>query len=101
MSSTIAAESNRFNSRARVVLTVFASAGLGYVIAGILYLVLLVGYKDSIEHDIQTLQWVWRLLFGIGIVPLILTLYHRLTMPESKPYEKCMYRASCCYYGHH
>lgn len=91
MSLTIAAENTRFKSRARVVLTVFSSGGLGYVIAGILYLVLLVGYKDRIEHDIQALQWVWRLLFGIGLIPLIGVLYHRLTMPESKPYEKCTY----------
>lgn len=33
---------------------------------------------------------MWRLLLGIGLVPLFCTLYTRLTMPESKPYEQCM-----------
>lgn len=75
-------------SRAKLVLTVFASIGLGAFSAGIVYIILLAGFKDAITHDINRLQWVWRLLFGIGLVPLILTLYARLTMKESKPYEQ-------------
>ena len=75
-------------SRAKLVLTVFASIGLGGFSAGITYVILLAAYKGSIASNIHHLQWVWRLLFGIGLVPLILTLYARLTMRESKPYEK-------------
>ena len=70
------------------MLTVFASIGLGGFSAGIVYVVLLAAFKGSIAHNIHHLQWVWRLLFGIGLVPLILTLYARLIMKESKPYEK-------------
>jgi PHS family inorganic phosphate transporter-like MFS transporter len=57
--------------------------------SGIVYVILLAAFKSAVDHDIRHLQWVWRLLFGIGLVPLIITLYFRLVMPESKPYEKC------------
>ncbi|TKA21998.1 hypothetical protein B0A50_08496 [Salinomyces thailandicus] len=73
---------------AKLVLTIFANLGLGSFAAAIVYLILLAAFKGSIHDDINHLQWVWRLLFGIGLVPLILTLYARLTMKESKPYEE-------------
>lgn len=88
MTSSLSAEHNPMGSRAKLVLTVFASIGLGAFSAGIVYVILLAGFKELILNDINHLQWVWRLLFGIGLVPLILTLYARLTMKESKPYEK-------------
>ena len=88
MTSSLSAEYNPTGSRAKLVLTVFASIGLGSFSAGIVYVILLAGFKDAIIRDINHLQWVWRLLFGIGLVPLILTLYARLTMKESKPYEQ-------------
>ena len=88
MTSSISAEHNPMGSRAKLVLTVFASIGLGSFSAGIVYIILLAAFKSSIIHNINHLQWVWRLLFGIGLVPLISTLYARLVMKESKPYEK-------------
>lgn len=50
--------------------------------------ILLGAFHSAIDNNINRLQWVWRLLFGIGIVPLLATLYARLTMRESTPYEK-------------
>ncbi|KAJ9610245.1 hypothetical protein H2200_005022 [Cladophialophora chaetospira] len=88
MTSALSAEHNPLRSRAVLVLTVFASIGLGGFSAGITYLVLLAAFQSSVNDDIYHLQRVWRLLFGIGLIPLIITLYFRLTMPESKPYTK-------------
>ncbi|OAL26213.1 hypothetical protein AYO22_04391 [Fonsecaea multimorphosa] len=88
MTSSLSAEHNPMHSRAKLVLTVFASIGLGGMTSGIVYLVLLAAFKSSVNDNIYHLQWVWRLLFGIGLVPLIITLYFRLTMPESKPYRQ-------------
>lgn len=88
MTSSISAEHNPFGSRAKLVLTVFSCIGLGSFSAGIVYIILLSAFKSSIHSNIHHLQWVWRLLFGTGLVPLILTLYARLVMKESKPYEK-------------
>jgi len=75
-------------SRAKLVLTVFSCIGLGVFGSGITYLILLAAFKGVILNDITKLQWVWRLLFGIGLVPLILTLYARLNMKESQTYAK-------------
>lgn len=88
MTSSISAESNRFGSRAKLVLTVFSFIGLGSFTSGIVYLILLAAFRGSITDRQWHIQWVWRLLFGIGLVPCILTLYARLTMKESKPYEE-------------
>ena len=88
MTSSLAAEKEPIGSRAKQVLLVFSFIGLGPFVAGIVYLILLVAFKGAVEADINRLQWVWRLLFAIGLIPAILTLYARLTMRESKPYEK-------------
>lgn len=88
MTSSIAAEVNPMKSRAKLILTVFSCIGLGSFSAGIVYIILLAAFKDSIANDIHQLQYVWRLLFGIGLIPLISTLYARLVMKESKPYER-------------
>ncbi|OCT46997.1 putative inorganic phosphate transporter [Cladophialophora carrionii] len=88
MTSALSAEHNPLHSRAKLVLAVFASIGLGGFTAGITYLILLAAFKSSVNHDIYHLHWVWRLLFALGLVPLIITLYFRLTMPESKPYQQ-------------
>lgn len=88
MTSSLSAEHNPMGTRAKLILTVFSFIGLGSFSAGIVYIILLAAFKSSIHSNIHHLQWVWRLLFGIGLIPLILTLYARLTMDESKPYEK-------------
>jgi PHS family inorganic phosphate transporter-like MFS transporter len=89
MSSSLSAENTPIGSRAVLVLTVFSCIGLGAITSSIVYLILLSAFKSSIEHNINHLEWVWRLLLGIGVIPAALTLYARLTMKESKPYEKC------------
>lgn len=76
-------------SRAKLVTTVFSFIGLGSMASAIVYIVLLSAFKGAIDHDVNRLQWVWRLLFGIGLVPAFCTLYFRLTMKETKPYEQC------------
>jgi MFS transporter, PHS family, inorganic phosphate transporter len=96
MTSALSAEHNPLRSRAKLVLTVFASIGLGGMTSGITYLILLAAFKSSVNENIYHLNWVWRLLLGVGIVPLILTLYFRLKMPESKPYEQCTMQHICC-----
>jgi MFS transporter, PHS family, inorganic phosphate transporter len=88
MTSSISAENERFGSRAKLVLTVFASIGLGGTTGALVFLILIAAFKNSINENTYHLQWVWRLQFGLGLIPLAATLYARLTMKESKPYEK-------------
>lgn len=89
MTSALSIENDLFKSRSKLVLSVFTVLGLGEVSVGIVFLILLVAFKGPIQSDITRLQWVWRLLFGIGLLPLLASLYSRLTMKESKAYEKC------------
>lgn len=88
MTSALCTEHTEFGTRAQRVLTVFASIGLGAMTGGIVYIVLLAAFKDSIISNIVHLEWVWRLLLGLGLIPAVATLYARLTMEETKPYEK-------------
>jgi len=88
MTSSLSVESNFMGSRAQLVLTVFSFIGLGSFSAAIVHVILLAAFKSAITTNITHLQWVWRLLLGIGLVPLMATLYARLVMPETKPYEK-------------
>jgi PHS family inorganic phosphate transporter-like MFS transporter len=77
MSATLSSENNPVKSRAVLVS------------ASIVYLVLIVAFKSAIENNIDRVQWVWRLLLGIGIIPAAATLYGRLRMKETVPYQKC------------
>jgi len=71
------------------VLTVFSFIGIGNYFASIIFIILLSAFKSSVLSDIRTLEWVWRLQLGIGMIPAAITLYSRLTMPETAPYKEC------------
>ncbi|OQE23954.1 hypothetical protein PENFLA_c010G10861 [Penicillium flavigenum] len=88
ISSSLTAESTPLGSRAVLSLSVFACMGLGNIAASITFLVLVEAFQSGIESDIQYLEWVWRLLFGLGMIPAAITLYARWTMAETAPYEK-------------
>lgn len=89
LSSSLSAEKSPFGSRATQVLTVFSNIGLGNIVAGIVFLILLKAFEGSIADNQNHLEWVWRLLLGIGIVPAAFTLYARLTIAETLPYKQC------------
>jgi hypothetical protein len=93
ISSSLTAESTPLGSRAVLSLSVFACMGLGNIAASITFLVLVEAFQSGIESDIRYVEWVWRLLFGLGMIPAAVTLYARWTMAETAPYEKCMSRS--------
>lgn len=57
--------------------------------ASIVFLVLLKAFQGSVAANEAHLEWVWRLLLGIGIIPAVFTLYARLTIAETLPYKQC------------
>ncbi|CAK7208869.1 hypothetical protein SCUCBS95973_000258 [Sporothrix curviconia] len=75
-------------SRRKNVLAAFSWSGVGALGAAIVFVVLLATFRSAIEDDIRVLQWVWRLLLGIGLVPCALTLYARLRIRETQPYRE-------------
>ncbi|TPX12504.1 uncharacterized protein E0L32_000681 [Thyridium curvatum] len=88
MSSSLALEYNIGWSRAKTVLAIFSCGSLGAFSAAIVYMILLAGFKSAIESNLWYLQWVWRLLLGFGLVPCAATIYARLRIAETRPYEK-------------
>ncbi|KAJ6095468.1 hypothetical protein N7486_006214, partial [Penicillium sp. IBT 16267x] len=88
MTSTLSAEHTTVGTRARLIMIVFSFLGLGTLAAGIVFVVLLAAFKTAVESNISHLEWVWRLLFGLGVIPAAFTLYARLQMKETRPYEK-------------
>lgn len=89
MTSTLSAEHTIVGTRARLIMLVFSFLGLGALTAGVVFAVLLAAFKGAIAENIDHLEWVWRLLLGLGVIPSALTLYARLKMKETRPYEKC------------
>lgn len=81
------------------MLIVFSNIGLGNIAASIVFLILLKAFEGSIANNLSHLEWVWRLLLGIGIVPAVFTLYARLTITETLPYKQCE-SASVLYFEH-
>jgi PHS family inorganic phosphate transporter-like MFS transporter len=88
MSSALAAEKAPVLSRAKMVLIVFSCIGLGAITSSIVYLILLSGFRTSIQQNSDNLEYVWRLLLGFGIIPCALTIYARLTIKETLPYKQ-------------
>jgi MFS transporter, PHS family, inorganic phosphate transporter len=88
MTSAISAERGLTVSRSTLILTIFSSIGLGSTVAALVFVILLVCFKYRLEAGhIEDLQYVWRLLLGLGLIPLLGTLYARFMMPETKSYE--------------
>ncbi|KAJ5721316.1 uncharacterized protein N7483_009250 [Penicillium malachiteum] len=88
LSSSFTAENTDVSTRAVRILAVFSNIGLGNMAASIVFLVLLKAFESSVAENINHLEWVWRLLLGIGIIPAIFTLYARLTISETQLYNK-------------
>jgi PHS family inorganic phosphate transporter-like MFS transporter len=88
MTSTLCTEHIRFGSRAKRVRTIFSCIGLGATSAGIVFVVLLAAFKDSIIGNVARLEWARRLLLGLGMIPAAFTLQARLTSKETEPYQE-------------
>ncbi|RUS18159.1 major facilitator superfamily domain-containing protein [Endogone sp. FLAS-F59071] len=86
MSATITSEWTSVGRRGQMMALIFSMQGIGNLAAGLVTIVLLAIFKSAIETDVNNLEYVWRLCFGLGAVPAAATVYFRLTMPESPRY---------------
>ncbi|SGY21779.1 BQ5605_C016g08273 [Microbotryum silenes-dioicae] len=87
LSATITSEFAATRIRGRMMTAVFASQGWGQLSAALVSLVCLAAFKKQILADDplypRHLDFVWRLLIGLGAVPGGVALYFRLTIPET------------------
>lgn len=75
---------------------VFAQQGLGQFAAGIICLIAVAGFKESLESAASAshctgvcqlaVDKIWRIIIGFGAVPGCIALYFRLTIPETPRY---------------
>jgi MFS transporter, PHS family, inorganic phosphate transporter len=76
--------------------SVFAMQGIGQLVAGLIALITIAGFKESLisAKTVATCQGVcgvamdktWRVIIGFGAVPGCVALYYRLTIPETPRY---------------
>ncbi|KAG7451030.1 phosphate transporter [Guyanagaster necrorhizus] len=87
LSAIISSEFASTRIRGRMMNAVFASQGWGNFSAALVALIITAAYKNSILHDTPPnynhVDYMWRLLIGIGCVPGVIALYFRLTIPET------------------
>jgi PHS family inorganic phosphate transporter-like MFS transporter len=75
-----------------MMASVFAHQGLGQLTAALVSFICIARYKEFLQDDTcdascqYALDQSWRILYGLGIVPALVALYFRLTLPESVRY---------------
>ncbi|KZS92460.1 inorganic phosphate transporter [Sistotremastrum niveocremeum HHB9708] len=87
LSAVISSEFASTHIRGRMMTAVFASQGWGQLAAAIVSTVVVSAFKKQIVADSPTdpkhVDFLWRLLIGLGAVPGAIALYFRLTIPET------------------
>ena len=86
ISIVISSEFANKKRRGAMIGSVFAMQGFGILAAAIMSTILLAAYKPNIKDDVRYVDYVWRLLVGLGAVPALVALYFRLTIPETPRY---------------
>lgn len=96
LSSIISSEFATTKWRGAIMAAVFANQGWGQLLAGLVALICVIAYKDSLivadkasectGDCIKACDQMWRILIGLGALPGMIALYYRLTIPESPRY---------------
>lgn len=91
-SSVLVSEFSTVRWRGAMIGSVFAAQGLGAASASVAGLLCVTGFKRYLqvsECDVNcqlALDKSWRIIYGLGIVPAIIALWFRLTIPETIRY---------------
>ncbi|KPV74856.1 uncharacterized protein RHOBADRAFT_53788 [Rhodotorula graminis WP1] len=87
LSATITSEFAATRIRGRMMTATFWSQGWGQLGAALVAISSLAAFKTQIMNDpvdnARHLDFVWRLIIGLGAVPGGVALYFRLTLPET------------------
>ncbi|KAK0365800.1 acid phosphatase pho5 [Friedmanniomyces endolithicus] len=96
LSSIITSEFATTKWRGAMMGSVFAMQGMGQFAAGIIALIVTVGFKESLLTAKSygtcvgvcglAVDKMWRTIIGMGAVPGCIALYYRLTIPETPRY---------------
>jgi len=87
LSAVISSEFASTRTRGRLMTAVFAAQGWGNFSAALVAFIIVAAYKSALLKDPPTqlnhVDFMWRLLIGLGCVPGVIALYFRLTIPET------------------
>jgi PHS family inorganic phosphate transporter-like MFS transporter len=88
LSAVISSEFASTKIRGRMMTAVFANQGWGNFSAALVAFIITAGYKNAILAEtsvahLDTVDYMWRLLIGLGCLPGCVALYFRLTIPET------------------
>ncbi|KAJ2325594.1 hypothetical protein GGH92_010420, partial [Coemansia sp. RSA 2673] len=74
LTATIVSEYASVHNRGKLMAAVFSCQGFGNVLAPIVGIVVTACFKSSIDTDVLNLDYVWRIIIGIGCIPGVATL---------------------------
>jgi MFS transporter, PHS family, inorganic phosphate transporter len=87
LSAVISSEFSSTAIRGRLMTAVFAAQGFGNFAASLVAFIVVAAYKPLLLKDppsqLNHVDYMWRLLIGLGCVPGVVALYFRLTIPET------------------
>ncbi|KAJ7494612.1 inorganic phosphate transporter [Mycena galericulata] len=88
LSATISSEFASTRIRGRMMTAVFAAQGWGNFAAVLVAFIITQAFKNKIIEDpsitqLNHVDYMWRILIGLGCVPGVIALYFRLTIPET------------------
>nr|AHL29283.1 phosphate transporter [Gigaspora margarita] len=87
LSAIIASEFATTKRRGAMIAAVFAMQGFGILTAAITSTLAVVAFHSSISAtNYSSIDYIWRIVTGVGAVPAFIALYYRLTIPESPRY---------------
>jgi len=66
---------------------VFAMQGFGILGASLVAYLVLLAFRGPIEEDVLMLDHVWRICIAIGVIPALVSVYFRVTIPETPRYK--------------
>ncbi|KAJ2044140.1 hypothetical protein H4S04_006379 [Coemansia sp. S16] len=87
LTATIVSEYASVHNRGKLMAAVFSFQGFGNVLAPIVSIIVLACFAQSVDRDVQNLDYVWRIIIGVGCIPGVSTLYWRLTMTDSERFR--------------
>ncbi|RDB17325.1 Inorganic phosphate transporter PHO84 [Hypsizygus marmoreus] len=91
LSAVISSEFASTRIRGRMMTAVFSAQGWGNFTAALVAFIITAAYKNAILNDpgvtqLNHVDFMWRILIGLGCVPGTIALYFRLTIPETPRY---------------
>ena len=69
-----------------MIAAVFSLQGVGILFGGIVMVCTLAAMEPLIRENPDALDIVWRIILGVGVIPALVAVYFRLTIPETPRY---------------